>query len=105
MNNIYDDIPDVLEKELFEPILEREGFRIERIVSFGHGTPSGQWLSQKEDEWVIVLEGEAEISFSDGSPNCRMKPGDHIFIASGREHRVEWSAPEKRTVWLAVHSS
>ena len=34
------------------------GLLVERIVSWGHVTPEGQWYDQEKDEWVLL---EAEI--------------------------------------------
>ena len=103
MNNIFENVPEKLKEELFETILGGDGVRIERIVSEGQATPLGEWLEQEEDEWVILLSGEAELSFDDGTTNEKMKPGDYIFIKAGRRHRVEWTLPAQKTVWLAVH--
>ena len=103
MNNIFENVPGELKEEFFETILEGDRVRIERIVSEGQATPHGEWLEQKEDEWVILLSGGAELSFDDGTPGERMQPGDHMFIEAGRRHRVEWTLPGQKTVWLAVH--
>ena len=103
MNNIFENVPKELKEELFETIFDGQRVRIERIVSEGQATPSGEWLEQKEAEWVILLSGEAEFSFDDVSNGERMKPGDYIFIEAGRKHRVEWTDPAQKTVWLAVH--
>lgn len=35
------------------------GLLVERIVSWGHVTPEGQWYDQEKDEWVLLLEGAA----------------------------------------------
>ena len=42
------------------------GLLVERIVSWGHVTPEGQWYDQKKDEWVLLLEGAARLGFDDG---------------------------------------
>jgi cupin 2 domain-containing protein len=31
-----------------------------------------------------------------------MHPGDHIIISKHVKHRVEWTDPDRDTVWLAV---
>jgi cupin 2 domain-containing protein len=31
-----------------------------------------------------------------------MKPGDWLNIPARRRHRVEWTMPEVKTIWLAV---
>ena len=101
MNNLFADIPDQLAEELVEILVEKPRVRIERIVSTGHVSPDGFEYDQEEDEWVIVLKGEAEVAFDDGE-SVRMRPGDHILIPAHRKHRVAWTSPGEPTVWLAV---
>jgi len=103
MKNIFKNIPEELKEELFETVLDGDGVRVERIVSEGQATPDGEWLEQEEGEWVILLFGSAELFFQDGAKREEMGPGDHIFIDSGRKHRIEWTDPSQKTVWLAVH--
>ncbi len=31
-----------------------------------------------------------------------LKPGDWVDIPAHGRHRVEWTAPDKKTIWLAV---
>ena len=33
----------------------------------------------------------------------RLVPGDFVWIAPHRRHRVSWTATDRATVWLAVH--
>lgn len=63
MNNIFENIPTLLPDELFEEIVAKRGIKIERIVSYGHTTPQNEWYDQNRDEWVMVLKGEAILSF------------------------------------------
>jgi cupin 2 domain-containing protein len=44
--NIFTNIPADLPEELFECIVNRENVHIERIVSKGNITPTGQWYDQ-----------------------------------------------------------
>ena len=74
---------------------------IERIVSTAHSTRGGEWLDQERDEWVVLLEGEAELSYADGS-RLRLGAGDHVLIPAGERHRVEWTRTDPPCVWLAV---
>jgi cupin 2 domain-containing protein len=76
---------------------------VERIVSTGQATPAGEWLQQDRDEWVVLLEGDAEVGYEDGS-RVRLGSGDHVLIAAGQRHRVEWTRQEPPCVWLAVHA-
>ena len=88
--------------ECFNELLARPGVRIERIVSTGQCSPSGFWYDQAEGEWVAVLSGEAGLRFADENTTRHLKTGDFVDIAPHRRHRVEWTAPDQPTVWLAV---
>jgi len=103
MKNLFTDIPTDLRDELIEPLLESSGFRIERIVSKGHSSPKGFWYDQDDNEWVILLRGEAILHFEQDGGSITLKPGDSIHIDAHRRHRVEWTDPEQETIWLAVH--
>jgi cupin 2 domain-containing protein len=97
-------VPDGdLAAELVEQVAGGEGVSIERIVSTGQATPEGEWLEQDRDEWVVLLEGEAELAYDDGS-RVRLHSGDHLLIAAGVRHRVEWTRADPPCVWLAVHA-
>ena len=76
---------------------------VERIVSSGQASPPGHWFAQERDEWVVLLEGEVELVYEDGS-RLRLGPGDHVLIPAGERHRVEWTREEPPCVWLAVHA-
>jgi cupin 2 domain-containing protein len=100
--NIFANIPKPIDKEFFEELLSKNGLKIERIVSFGHVTPELEWYDQKKDEWVILLKGEAIISFLNAE-DIRLKAGDYINIAAHKKHRVSWTKPDEESIWLAVH--
>lgn len=101
MKNIFDPIPESSQEEIVTDLLSTDGVRIERIVSFGKGSPEGFWYDQDESEWVLLLEGSATLRFEEGEP-AHLKPGDHLNIPAGKRHRVEKTAENCRTVWLAV---
>jgi cupin 2 domain-containing protein len=100
--NIFKNIPDHIPKELFENLLGQDNLRIERIVSWGHSTPDGEWYDQLWHEWVLVLQGEAVLRYDDGT-TARMQAGDYANILAHTKHRVEWTQPGTKTVWLAIH--
>ena len=79
--------------------LARPGVRVERIVSDGQVSPPGFWYEQAEDEWVLLLQGEARLAYADGVEQG-LRPGDAVLIPAGSRHRVAFTAP--RTVWLAL---
>jgi cupin 2 domain-containing protein len=98
--NLFDQIPEKAPKELFTELLSANNVRIERIVSFGQVSPNGFWYEQAENEWVLLLEGSAQILFDDRLVD--LAPGDYLNIQAGERHRVEKTATNGRTVWLAV---
>ena len=103
VHNIYGEIPSAENEEIFEPLLEREGFRLERIVSHGHATPSGQWYDQETDEWVLLVTGSAGLRFEGHAEVRNIGPGDFLLIPAHSRHRVEWTAPGEPTIWIALH--
>ncbi len=78
------------------------GARIERIVSWGQASPPGYWYDQAEGEWVVLLSGAARLRLQDPDEEIALAPGDWLWIAAHRRHRVEWTAPDVASVWLAV---
>ena len=50
----------------------------------------------------MVLMGEAIIAFVDKDP-VYLCEGDFIHIPAHVRHKVQWTVPERDTVWLAVH--
>ena len=102
MNNIFDTIPKNLDKEIVESLIESDRFRIERIISKGHASPDSGWYDQDENEWVILLKGEAILLFEDES-SMTLIAGDFINIPAHKKHKVTWTAPNVETIWLAIH--
>ncbi len=86
--------------EHFSELLARPGLRIERIVSTGQCSPANFWYDQAEGEWVAVLQGEAKLRFQDRV--LHLKAGDYVDIPPHCRHRVDWTAPDQTTIWLAV---
>ncbi|WP_310442025.1 cupin domain-containing protein [Sulfurimonas sp.] len=101
-SNIFDLIPATLKDELFEELISKESLKIERIISRGHTTPEHEWYDQRSNEWVILLQGEAVLSFLNEN-DVRLKAGDYINIPAHKKHKVSWTKPDEDTIWLAVH--
>ncbi len=101
-NNIFASIPQRLDQELVEILHENKDVCIERIISKGHTSPDSGWYDQPKNEWVMVLKGEAVITFQD-EPEIRLAAGSYIDIAAHKKHRVSWTDPNNETIWLAVH--
>lgn len=99
--NLFGGFTLPLQDELFTPMLQQPGCRIERIVSNGHASPPGFWYDQNEGEWVTVLQGRAELEFTDGRI-VTLSPGDCCDIPPHCRHRVRATDLSGPTVWLAV---
>ena len=87
--------------ELFESIVASEGVRIERSVSTGQCSAEGTSYEQDEHEWVMLLQGAAQLAYVDGQI-VTLGPGDSLLLPAGCKHRVQWTEAGTPTVWLAV---
>ena len=103
LNNIFSGIPSFIQAEISETLLKAEAFELERIVSTSQATPEGEWYKKDTEEWVILLSGSAGLLFEDEDEVFIMNAGDYIHIEPHQRHRVEWTGPEQKTVWLALH--
>jgi cupin 2 domain-containing protein len=102
ISSIFADIPEQLPEELCQTLLTTPCFRIERIVSQGHCSDNDFWYDQTQDEWVMLLKGQARLRFFDGSTS-ELSAGDYLLIPAHCKHCVEWTTPAAETIWLAVH--
>ncbi len=100
--NIYTAVPELLPEEFFETLTASGKVRVERIISDGSRSPDGFWYDQEESEWVMVLAGSAGLRFEGDEQIVILKPGDWVDIPAHSRHRVEWTDPEQKTVWLGV---
>lgn len=100
MNNLLSSIPIALPEELTETLVQAEYVRIERIVSEGHVSPPEFWYDQDENEFVLLVQGASRLRFEDSV--LEMKAGDWLVIPAHRKHRVEWTTPDEKSVWLVV---
>jgi cupin 2 domain-containing protein len=102
-NNLFANLSAQLPQELCEVLAESSSraVRIERIVSTGHHSPPDFWYDQHQQEWVVVLQGQARVSYDDGRW-WTLGPGDYLLIPARQKHRVDWTSPDQPTVWLAI---
>ncbi len=89
-----------LAEEEFTALCQVGKGRIERIISDGQASPDGFWYDQDEDEWVMILEGEADLEWESPRQIRTLRPMDWVLIPAHQRHRVARTQP--RTVWLAV---
>ncbi len=92
------------DEEIVDILLSGSKIMIERIISTGQASPEGFWYDQDFDEWVVVLQGSAELAWEDGR-TMEMGPGDWVLIPARERHRVEWTSSEPACIWLAVKGS
>jgi cupin 2 domain-containing protein len=102
MQNIFKTQSTPQDSELFDILHQNKQVRIERILSKGHITESGKWYNQDTDEWVILLQGEAEIEY-ENNDKIRLFAGDYVFIPANKKHRVIYTSSEPMCIWIAVH--
>ncbi len=101
--NLFAELPDASCGERFDPLFQRNGLLVERIVSQGQVTPDAEWYDQSWDEWILLLAGSAEIVIEGDEYPTQLVPGDSMLFPARCRHRVTGTAPDSKTVWLAVH--
>ena len=96
MVNLYD-LPSVPAGGEAETILcERGGVSVRRIVS---NLARTEWYDQEEDEWLVLLEGRAELETEDGTVS--LAKGDTLLLRAHCRHRVV--STSENALWLTVH--
>jgi cupin 2 domain-containing protein len=94
--NIYDYLTPKT-GETFTTLLSHKNIKINRIVSSSQ-VEAVEYI-QAEDEWVILLEGEATLHVEYETKILRK--GDTLFIPAKTPHKV--LETKEGTVWLTVH--
>ncbi|HKO46325.1 MAG TPA: cupin domain-containing protein [Polyangiaceae bacterium] len=100
-NNLFASMPDATVGEVMTPLVTCSGVRFERIVSHGQASPEGFWYDQAEREFVLLVQGRAELEFAD-APVVTLGPGDWLEIGAHVRHRVRSTAPDGPTIWLVA---
>jgi len=100
--NLLQGIPAALPEELVEVLLQQPGLRLERILSRGHCSPANFWYDQPAQEWVLLLQGEAELQFAADNRRRRLRAGDYLLLPAGCRHRVAWTSSAPEAIWLAL---
>jgi len=99
-NNIFENIIIDKNQEQFFELLKNDNIRIEKIVSNGQSSPINFWYKQKENEFVLLLKGNAILEYED--KDIELKEGDYINIKAFTKHRVKYTNEDEPTIWLAV---
>ena len=87
------------EAETFTTLFENTSLKIEAIRSWLK--KPGEFYNQDQDEWVLLVNGEAELEIEDQV--LKLCKGDYLFIPKHTPHRV--CSTVKDTLWLGIFSS
>ncbi|HZF71707.1 cupin domain-containing protein [Sulfuricurvum sp.] len=99
IDNLYK-MPNPTENnEIFSTLFHNETLKIESIRS-NLKTP-GELYDQDQDEWVLLLEGEAKLEI--GTQTREMISGDYLFLPKHTLHRV--LSTSENALWLCIFSS
>lgn len=88
-----------LQGERFEDLFQTDNIRIERILSAPHSS-SGPY-DQEQDEWVLVLQGEAVLEVE--GERVTLSAGETLLLPAHTPHSVLDTSNEPPCIWLAVH--
>ena len=103
VENIFSLTAEAGDHEEIMTLLATPELALERIISNGQATPDGTWYDQDKTEWVVLLKGSAGLLFEGEDTVHTLAPGDAVLIPAHARHRVEWTDPDRPTVWLALH--
>lgn len=88
-------------EEIFNLLLKGHNIKIEQIISSGQISPAAGWYDQKDNEWVLLLEGRAKLEF-ENKRIITLKKGDYILIPAHCRHKVIYTSARPKCIWLAV---
>lgn len=81
------------------PLLRKEAFVLEHIISRGASSEPDFWYDQPKAEWVLLISGTATLEFEDRK--VTLAGGDSLLIPAHCRHRV--SATSLDAHWIALH--
>jgi cupin 2 domain-containing protein len=86
-----------------DELCQAKAFRVDRIVSAGQMSPPGFWYDQVFDEWVLILQGRAEVRLLEPEETIQLSAGDWLMIDAHRRHRVEATSRARHGLSRAWH--
>lgn len=101
LENTFNELSPVPEegKEAVYQAMKSKNVRVELIRSGYSETPS-KIYDQDENEFVMIIDGSAELFFEEGNQTIQMLANDFVNIPAHSRHRV--NKVRKDTYWLAV---
>ncbi len=103
INNLFTHLPQVQNEESVENLLKNDFVEIKRIVSHGEISEPDFWYDQDEDEWVLLIQGSAQILFEKEQAPTQLYAGDYLFIPAHQKHRIVHTDEHANSIWLAIH--
>ena len=97
MTNLFDYKQPNLGSESLSELFSNANVTINRIVS--NQVEEGEWYKQEEDEWFVLLNGEALLEID--NEVLTLKKGDTLYIPALELHRVKKTSAD--ALWLTVH--
>ena len=95
--NIFDVKNIDITKEIVEILKENENVKIEKIISTGQTT---DWMKQEQEEFVILIQGEAIIEYENKKQELRA--GDTVIIKKNEKHRVAYTSENPCCIWICI---
>ncbi len=92
--NIFDYPNEKINDEITRILHSGKNVRIEKIVSKYNVS---DWYDQDENEWLVLLKGEAELEYEDRKID--LVCGETLYIPARVRHRVSKTT---ECIWLCV---
>lgn len=99
--NIFNNSEPTSKEEIFKTLFSGKNIKIEQIISSGQLSPEKGWYDQKQNEWIVLLEGEAKLEFENKQIK-HLKKGDYMMIPAHCKHKVTYTSALPQCIWLAV---
>ena len=119
--NIFDLKDLSVNEEIIKILFKNENVKIEKIISTGQTT---DWQESNKNEFVILVQGNAEIEYYDNricedkkfktnenimknlkntnDMKLQLGKGDIILIKKGERHRVSYTSKNPCCVWICI---
>lgn len=89
-------------KALSTVIHEDDNITIERKAYNGYTNVIGKYSLIRNDQWWMVLQGEAVISFKNGD-FYELRAGDHTVIKANARMKLESASKEPACIIICIH--
>ncbi len=97
--NIFDFEKFENNEEIVTILEKNKNIKIERIVSEGQTT---DWQSSDKNEFVILVQGNAEITYFKTSEIVKLSSGDTLLIKKNEKHKVSYTSKNPHCVWICI---